>query len=58
MPFGFRKSVRLAPGVRLNLGKRSAGISVGPRHAKLSANSRGRRQASTSWRGMFWRKRF
>jgi hypothetical protein len=57
MGFGFRKSIKLAPGVRLNLGRRSVGGSIGPRGAKLSANSRGQRRASLSWRGFFWRKR-
>ena len=58
MPFGFRKSIKLAPGVRLNLGRRSAGLSVGPRGAKLSLNNRGRRGASLGWGGLWWRKRF
>jgi hypothetical protein len=56
MSLGFRKSFKLAPGLRLNLSRRSAGVSVGPRGAKLSANTRGRRRASLSWRGAFWRK--
>ena len=58
MPFGFRKSVKLLPGVRLNASKRSTGLSFGPRGAKLSVNSRGRRGVSLGWRGLFWRKRF
>ena len=57
MPFGFRKSVKLIPGVRLNASRRSAGVSLGPRGAKLSANTRGRRGVSLGWRGLFWRKR-
>ena len=57
MPFGFRRSVKLAPGLRLNLSKRSAGLSVGPRGAKLSASTRGRRGVAVGWRGLFWRKR-
>jgi Protein of unknown function (DUF4236) len=57
MPFGFRKSIRLAPGVRLNLSRRSAGLSAGPRGAKASASSSGRRGVSLGWRGLFWRKR-
>lgn len=57
MGFGFRKSFKIAPGARLNLSRRSTGVSVGPRGAKLSANSRGRRSASLGWRGFFWRKR-
>jgi len=55
--WGFRKSVKLAPGLRLSLGRRSAGLSVGRRGARLSAATRGRRGASLGWRGLFWRKR-
>jgi hypothetical protein len=54
--FGFRKSFRIAPGVRLNLSKRSAGLSVGPRGLKASANTRRRRRVSAGRRGLFWRK--
>ena len=57
MSWGFRKSIKLAPGVRLNVGKRSAGMSVGRRGARASANTRGRRGVSLGWRGLFWRKR-
>ena len=57
MPWGFRKSVKLAPGVRLNVGKRSAGISVGRRGARLSANTRGQRSLTLSLLGLFSRKR-
>jgi hypothetical protein len=55
--FGFRKSVKLAPGVRLTVGRRSAGLSVGPRGAKLGVNTRGHRRVSLGWRGLFWRSR-
>lgn len=41
MGWRFRRSVKIAPGVRLNIGKRSIGASVGPRGAKVSANTRG-----------------
>lgn len=57
MPFGFRKSVKVAPGVRLNLGKRSAGVSVGRRGARVSTSSSGRRGAWFSWRGLYWRRK-
>jgi hypothetical protein len=55
MGLGFRKSFKLAPGLKLNLSRRSAGVSVGPQGANVSANSRGDR-ASLSWRGASWRK--
>ena len=57
MSWGFRKSIKLAPGIRLNLGKRSAGVSVGRRGARLSANTRGQRSLALSLLGLFWRKR-
>jgi hypothetical protein len=55
--WGFRKSKQLVPGVRLNIGKRSAGLSFGGRGARVSVNSRGRRTLSLSKLGFFWRRR-
>ena len=40
MGFRFRKSVKVAPGVRLNFGKKSAGISFGGKGAGVSINSK------------------
>jgi hypothetical protein len=57
MSWGYRRSRRIAPGVRLNLGKRGIGMSVGPRHAKISANTSGRRSLYFSLLGFFFRKR-
>jgi hypothetical protein len=42
----FRKSIKLGPGVRLNVGKRGAGVSAGVRGARYSVHSSGRRTAS------------
>jgi hypothetical protein len=55
--FGFRKSFKVMPGVRVNLSRRSAGVSAGPRGAKVSGNTRGEGRTSLGWRGLFWRKR-
>jgi Protein of unknown function (DUF4236) len=41
MGWRFRRSVKIVPGLRLNVGKRSAGVSVGPRGAKVSVNTKG-----------------
>jgi hypothetical protein len=41
MGWRFQQRKRIAPGVRLNLGKRSASMSVGPRGAKLNVGTRG-----------------
>ena len=37
----FRHSIRLAPGVRLNLSKGGAGLSVGPRGLHVGVGPRG-----------------
>ena len=42
MGLRFRKSVKIAPGVRLNIGKKSVGISAGVKGARVSVNSSGR----------------
>lgn len=42
MGFRFRKSIKIAPGVRLNVGKKSVGISAGTKGARVSVNSSGR----------------
>lgn len=43
-----RRSVKVGSGVRLNMSKRSVGLSAGPRGARYSVNSSGRRTASVS----------
>jgi hypothetical protein len=40
MGFRFRKSVSIAPGVRLNLNKKSVGVSVGNKVGGISYNTR------------------
>ena len=57
MSWGYRRRRRIAPGVRLNVSKRSLGLSVGPRGAKLSMNTRGQRSVYLSLLGFFFRKR-
>jgi hypothetical protein len=41
MGWRFQKRRTIAPGVRLNVGKRNASVSVGPRGAKLNVGPRG-----------------
>ena len=41
MPLRFRHSIRLARGIRLNLGLHGAGLSVGPRGLHVGVNRRG-----------------
>jgi hypothetical protein len=56
MAFGFRKRKRIVPGLFMNLSRRGVGVSVGRRGATVSSSSRGRRQLSLGWKGLFWRK--
>ena len=46
MGFRFRKSLKIAPGVRLNVGKKSAGVSFGGKGLRYSINSSGRKTAT------------
>lgn len=46
MGLRFRKSIKIAPGVKVNLNKKSAGISIGPRGAKLTTNTKGKTTAT------------
>lgn len=41
MTLRFRRTVRLAPGVRLNIGKRGVSLSMGPRGASVTAGGSG-----------------
>lgn len=40
MGIRYRKSIKIAPGVKLNLGKKSAGISIGGKYGGVSFNSK------------------
>lgn len=42
MGLRFRKSIKIAPGVKLNIGKKSIGLSAGAKGAHVSINSKGR----------------
>jgi Protein of unknown function (DUF4236) len=44
--FRLRRSVKVAPGVRINFNKKSVGLSLGTRGARYSVNSSGRRTTS------------
>lgn len=46
MGFRFRKSIKVAPGVRVNLNKKSASVSVGGKGARYTVSSTGRRTSS------------
>lgn len=48
MGFGFRKSFKIAPGVRFNVSHRSVGVSAGVKGLRYSVNSRGQSRATAS----------
>lgn len=48
MAIRFRKSFKVAPGVRLNVGKKSAGVTLGGKYFRQSFNTSGRRTTSSS----------
>jgi hypothetical protein len=43
MGFRFRKSIKIAPGLKVNLNKRSVGLTIGGKGLHHTVNSRGRR---------------
>ena len=57
MSLFFRKSKKIAPGVRLNLSKRGAGLSAGVRGARVSANTKGETYISGGRAGLYYRRR-
>jgi Protein of unknown function (DUF4236) len=59
MAFRFRKSFKLVPGVRVNLSKRGASLSLGGRGFTTNLSSRGVRQTfSLPGTGMSWSKTY
>lgn len=46
MGFRMRRSIKIAPGVRLNVSSKSVGLSAGVRGARMSVNSSGRTTAT------------
>ena len=40
MGLKFRKSIKIAPGVKVNIGKKSAGVSIGGKYGGISMNSK------------------
>ena len=46
MGLRFRKSIKIAPGVKINFNKKSISATVGTRGAHYTVNSKGKRTAS------------
>lgn len=58
MPLHFRKSVKVAPGVRINFGKKSTSVSVGPRGAKITMGTNGTHVSSgIPGTGLYYREK-
>jgi uncharacterized protein DUF4236 len=57
MGFSFRKSKKIAPGLRLNVSKSGLGLSAGVRGARVSANTKGETHVSAGRGGLYYRKR-
>jgi hypothetical protein len=56
MSFRFRKSIKLLPGVRLNLGSKSASVTLGSGRVHETLSTTGRRTTSVRIaRGLSWR---
>lgn len=58
MPLRFHKSIRLFPGVRLNIGAKSASITLGGKHTPhVTYSTTGRRTESVDLPGPWsWRR--
>lgn len=56
MAFRFRRSIRVAPGVRINLGKKSASVSIGRKGMRFTQSTTGRstRTLGIPGTGMSW----
>ena len=59
MGWNFRKSVKIAPGVKVNFSKRGASVSAGPKGFKVSVNSKGKvhQTVSIPGTGLYSRKK-
>lgn len=57
MPITFRKSVKILPGVRLNFGRKSRSITVGPKWLKRTWSTTGRTTTSADLPGPFGYRR-
>lgn len=58
MPFSYRRSTKIAPGVRLNVGKRGASVSLGSRAGGVNIGRRGASaRVRTPIKGLSYRSR-
>ena len=58
MGLQFRRSIKIAPGIRINFGKKSTSISVGPRGAKVTMGTNGTHvSAGIPGTGIYYREK-
>lgn len=48
MGLRYRKSIKVCPGVKVNLTNKNAGVTIGGKHARVSYNTNGRKTQSIS----------
>ena len=48
MGFRMRKSIKIAPGIKVNVGRKSASVSLGPKGMKRTYSTTGRKTTSVS----------
>jgi hypothetical protein len=51
MGLRFRKSIKIAPGVKVNLNKKSVGVTIGGKGMHYTVNSKGRRTTTVGLPG-------
>lgn len=56
MGFRFRKSFKIAPGIKVNINKKSSGITIGSKTGKITYNTSGRvtTSAGIPGSGLYW----
>ncbi len=58
MGLQFRRSIKIAPGIRINFGKKSTSVSVGPRGAKVTMGTNGTHvSAGIPGTGIYYREK-
>lgn len=60
MGWNYRKSIKIAPGVKVNISKRGVGMSAGTKGFRVGVNSKGKTYASASvpGTGIYYRKEY
>lgn len=58
MGIQFRKSIKIAPGIKINIGKKNTSVSVGPSGAKVTMGTNGTHvSAGIPGTGVYYREK-